>query len=110
MENKRPGVGVAVMILNHEGHVLLGKRHDDPEKADSAMHGEGTWTLPGGKLDFGEALEDGAAREALEECGIKVNKMDFVSLGNEIVKTPVFGDISLVGCLIVTGISPMHAF
>jgi len=85
MNEKKPGVGVAVMILNNDGHVLLGKRHDDPEKAGSELHGEGTWTLPGGKLEFGESLEDGAAREALEECGIKINNMNFVSLGNEII-------------------------
>ncbi len=53
------GVGVGVALVR-DGKVLLGHRHDDPEKADSLLHGEGTWTVPGGKLDFGETLEDGA--------------------------------------------------
>ena len=84
MKKIGPGVGVGVMILKH-GKVLLGKRHDDPEKADSLLHGEGTWTIPGGKLDFGEGLEEAAKREALEETGIKTKKLELISVSNEIV-------------------------
>jgi len=65
VENKKVGVGFGVMFLK-DSKVLLGKRHDDPEKADSELHGEGTWTMPGGKLHFGEAFEDGAWREVKE--------------------------------------------
>jgi len=46
--NKKPGVGVGVIILK-DSKVLLGKRHSDARKADSELHREGTWTLPGGK-------------------------------------------------------------
>ena len=59
---KKVGVGFGVMLMK-EGKVLLGKRHVDPEKADSELHGEGTWTMPGGKLEYGESFEDGAKRE-----------------------------------------------
>jgi 8-oxo-dGTP diphosphatase len=81
---KRVGVGFGTILLRN-GKILLGKRHDDPEKADSEMHGEGTWTIPGGKLDFGEGLEEGAYRETLEETGIKLNKekIKLVSLSND---------------------------
>ena len=82
--NKMPGVGVGVMILNERGEVLLGRRHEDPGKADSQLHGEGTWTMPGGKLDFGESVFQGAAREVLEETGMKVNGLELFSVGNEI--------------------------
>ncbi|MCX6724064.1 MAG: NUDIX domain-containing protein [Candidatus Staskawiczbacteria bacterium] len=73
MEEK-PKVGVGVMILNNRGEVLLGKRIDDPIKASSDLHGEGCWTMPGGKLEFQETLIDGAIREVLEETGIKLDK------------------------------------
>ena len=78
------GVGFGTILLK-DGKILLGRRHEDPEKADSEMHGEGTWTIPGGKLDFGEGLEDGAYRETLEETGIKLNKekIKLISLSND---------------------------
>jgi len=86
MENmeKRPGVGVAVMIIR-DGKVLLGKRHDDPEKAGSLLHGEGTWTLPGGKLDFHEKPTEGIIRECVEETGVRIKNPSLISVGNEIV-------------------------
>jgi len=76
-------VGVGVMILK-DNKVLLGKRHEDPEKADSELHGEGKWTLPGGKIDFEEKIEDCARREVLEETGLKINKIKLVSVTNDI--------------------------
>jgi 8-oxo-dGTP diphosphatase len=79
---KRPGVGFGVMVIK-DGKVLLGKRNDDPAKASSLMHGEGTWTMPGGKLDFGETLVEGARRELLEETGISANSLRFVSLTDD---------------------------
>lgn len=80
------GVGFGVMLLRNK-KVLLGKRHDDPKKADSKLHGEGTWTMPGGKLDFGESFEDAAIREVKEETGIKINSrnLKLISLTNDIV-------------------------
>ncbi len=75
MEEKlRPKVGVGIMILNNNGEVLLGKRHDDAEKASSDLHGEGTWTMPGGKLDFHETLIEGVIREVAEEIGVDIPK------------------------------------
>jgi len=74
------------MILKNN-KVLLGKRHDDPEKASSELHGEGTWTMPGGKLDFQEKLEDAAEREVFEETGIRIdkNKIKIISVTDDIV-------------------------
>jgi ADP-ribose pyrophosphatase YjhB (NUDIX family) len=89
--NKKPRVGIGVLILKN-GKVLLGKRHEDPQKANSLLHGEGTWTLPGGKLDFKENLQDCAYREVLEETGIKINKegIKIISVTNDIVKDAHF--------------------
>lgn len=86
MSKKTPGVGFGVMLLK-DNKILLGHRHIDPKKADSALHGEGTWTLPGGKLDFGENFEDAAAREVMEETGINIekNKLELISLTNNVV-------------------------
>jgi 8-oxo-dGTP diphosphatase len=90
----KPGIGFGVMILK-DGKILLGKRHEDPEKASSALHGEGTWTMPGGKLHFKESFEQGAVREVLEETGIKLKSVKVISLSNEIVEDAHFVTIGL---------------
>ncbi|MBW2981902.1 NUDIX domain-containing protein [Candidatus Woesearchaeota archaeon] len=86
MSSTKVGVGVGIMILD-KGRILLGKRHDDPKKADSALHGEGTWTMPGGKLDFGETPDEGARREAEEETSLNIDKekLKLISVTNEVV-------------------------
>jgi len=84
--DQRPRVGIGAMILNKKGQVLLGHRNDDPIKASSDLHGEGCWTMPGGKLDFGETLLDGACREVFEETNIRVDKSKtkLISLTDEV--------------------------
>lgn len=69
---KKVGTGFGVMILNSERKLLLGRRHEDPNKADSAFRVSDVWTMPGGKLEFGESFEEGAVREVLEETGMKL--------------------------------------
>jgi len=79
---KKVGVGFGVMILKG-GKILLGKRHSDPDKADSELHGEGTWTMPGGKLEYEESFEDGATREVLEETSLQLNGVKVICVNND---------------------------
>jgi 8-oxo-dGTP diphosphatase len=71
----RPQVGLAV-IVEREGRVLLLKR--------TGAHGEGTWAPPGGHLEFGETLEECAARETLEETGVVIGDVDFLAITNDL--------------------------
>ena len=80
---KRPSVGVGIMVLKNS-KVLLGKRHSDPEKADSELKGEGTWTMPGGKVDFKETVREAAKRELFEETGIKGDALELFSVTDDI--------------------------
>lgn len=94
-EYKKLGVGFGVILLKNK-KVLLGLRHSDPQKADSELHGEGTWTLPGGKLEFGEEFEQGAKREVMEETGIKLNSVKIISVQNDKVHDAHFVTIGML--------------
>ena len=56
---------VAATIPEDDGRVLLTRRTIQPSR--------GKWTFPGGFLDWGERVEDGAMRETWEETGLKVD-------------------------------------
>jgi mutator protein MutT len=81
-KKKKVGAGFGVIILNKKGQVLLGKRHPDPDKADSAFRSAGEWSLPGGKLDWGENFEEGARREVKEETGLDIDEPELISVHN----------------------------
>jgi 8-oxo-dGTP diphosphatase len=65
-----PMVGAAAVVIDDGGRILLVKRGRPPSA--------GTWGLPGGLLDLGERLADGAYREVLEETGIESEIRDVV--------------------------------
>lgn len=87
------GIGICI-ILSKNGKILLGKRNDDPEKAGSLFHGEGTWTLPGGKIEFGESFEKAAKRELAEETGIMGKEMNVIGVTNDLVPDAHFATIA----------------
>lgn len=73
--NQEPKVGTAI-IITRDNKVLLMKR--------KGPHGTGTWSTPGGHLDFGEAPEQCAAREAKEEVGLEVGELQFQAVTNDL--------------------------
>ena len=73
MESPKVGVGVIVIKDNK---VLFQKR--------LGSHGEGTWSFPGGHLEFNESLEECAKRETLEEFGITIKNLRFATITNDL--------------------------
>ena len=71
---KIPLVGVGVIVIK-ESKLLLLKR--------ATSHGVGTWSTPGGHLEFGESLEQCAIRETEEETGVKVTNPRFHGVTND---------------------------
>lgn len=94
-ERKRVGAGIGVILIR-SGKILLGKRHSDPNKADSAFKSAGEWCLPGGKLDWGESLEKAALREVKEETGITIKNPEVISVHNFKNKHAHFVTVGLV--------------
>ncbi|HEY0592791.1 MAG TPA: NUDIX hydrolase [Thermoanaerobaculia bacterium] len=77
-DHPRPAVTTDVALFRHGRsgwEILLVKRGRDPFK--------GRWALPGGFVDENESLEEAAARELQEECGIDgVELWQFRAFGN----------------------------
>ena len=94
-EKPKIGVGFGVMLLKNR-KILLGKRHEDPDKADSVFKYSNVWTMPGGKLDYGESFEEGAKREVMEETGIKLNNTKIICVNEDKNKHAHFITIGLL--------------
>jgi 8-oxo-dGTP diphosphatase len=73
--SKRPSIGVGVIVRKGD-QVLLLKRQN--------AHGDGTWSMPGGHLEYGEAPQDCALRETLEETGVMITDVAFRTITNDI--------------------------
>jgi 8-oxo-dGTP diphosphatase len=75
MDEKRPKVGLGICVVR-AGKVLLGQRLN--------AHGDGTWCFPGGHVEFGESFEDCAKREVLEETGLTIKNIRFITATNDV--------------------------
>jgi 8-oxo-dGTP diphosphatase len=97
MEKKRVGAGFGVMVLRDD-KLLLGRRHEDPDKADSVFRAANVWTMPGGKLEFGESFEEGAKRELKEETGldVKIDDLEVLCLNNDMNEHAHFLTVGLI--------------
>lgn len=76
MDQPRVGVGV---VVRRGSDVLLMRRKN--------VHGDGTWSTPGGHLDAGESPEDCGVREVLEETGVEVQGVRFLGVTNDVFET-----------------------
>ncbi len=68
------------MVFNEAGDILLIKRGKAPHY--------GRWMVPGGRLEWGETLEQATIREVREETGIDIEIDSFV----EIIEAIIPGD------------------
>jgi mutator protein MutT len=55
-----------------EGKILLEKRRNDP--------GRGKWSIPGGKVELGEKIEQTVVREVKEETGLLVTRPELLGV------------------------------
>jgi len=67
----KPVVSVRLIIKNTDGKVLILQR---PENS----HGEGGWCLPGGKVDFGDTVEETVVKELKEETTLECTSARFL--------------------------------
>lgn len=60
---------VTIMLVEHEGQLLLGRQPRFPEGFYSAL---------AGFVEPGETIEEAVAREVMEEAGVRVKNVDYV--------------------------------
>ena len=86
MSEAQTKLGTCAVIFDDTGRVVLEKRSDC-----------GWWCLPGGKLDAGEKLAQGAVREAREETGLDIEITGFLGTFSDprrrTVRYPDNGDL-----------------
>lgn len=68
-----PSTCVAAFIIDGAGRVLLGERVQNLVPC-----------LPGGKVDWGESVQAGVAREVLEETGLVVEPVKLVGFTDDL--------------------------
>ncbi|MBY5363037.1 NUDIX domain-containing protein [Rhizobium leguminosarum] len=72
-----PGLGVGLVILR-DARILLYKRMRPPEA--------GYWNIVGGKVDHMEPAETAARREAEEETGLTIGRIERLCMSEQIIK------------------------
>lgn len=73
---KIPQVGVGVFVFNEKNEFLVAQRRNS--------HGAGEWSLPGGHLEFNENFEECCKREVMEEVGVEIDTIQFVTAFNNL--------------------------
>lgn len=71
MMRKQISIGVGAVVFRG-GDVLIIRRGKPPF--------EGRWSIPGGGLDYGEALEDAVRREVREETGVEIDIIGLIDV------------------------------
>lgn len=71
-----PQVGVGIFIFDPKGRILVGKR--------LSRIGRGYYSLPGGKVDWGETVRSAALREAFEETDLVIQDLEQIGYEDEI--------------------------
>ena len=70
-------------MVIEDGRALLIRRGAEPLR--------GQWSIPGGTLELGESLQEGVARELLEETGLHVQVLDLIEVFDRIYVEPALG-------------------
>jgi len=71
----RPKVGVSIVLVKDD-QVLMGKR--------KGSHGAGTYSFPGGHIEFGEEFEQAVLKELREETSLSAENLTKVTWTNDI--------------------------
>ncbi|MBF9234986.1 NUDIX hydrolase [Microvirga alba] len=64
-------VPAVIAVIVHEGQTLLVRRANPPDA--------GLWGFPGGKIEYGETVEEAALRELFEETAVEADAQGVIT-------------------------------
>jgi 8-oxo-dGTP diphosphatase len=73
-----PIVGVGAVIWNNRDEIVLIRRGQGPR--------QGEWSIPGGKLEWGESVRHAVLREVREETGLTVEISSLIDIVDSITR------------------------
>jgi 8-oxo-dGTP diphosphatase len=92
---RRPLVAVGAVAIRDDGALLLVRRGKAPAL--------GRWSLPGGRVEWGEPLSDALRREVVEETGLAVAPGELAGLVERIYPDQGFHYVIVDYHVTVTG-------
>ena len=73
-----PIAGVGAVIWNESNEIVLIRRGQEPRR--------GEWSIPGGKLEWGESVKQAVLREVREETGLTVDIIGLIEAVDSITR------------------------
>jgi 8-oxo-dGTP diphosphatase len=75
---QKPVVAVGAVIWNERGEIVLIRRGQEPRL--------GEWSIPGGRLEWGESVREAILREVREETGLEVEIVGLIDVVDSVTR------------------------
>jgi 8-oxo-dGTP diphosphatase len=85
-DNPKPTPAVGIVCFNDAGEVLLIQRGTPPRL--------GEWSIPGGRLEWGETTKAAALRELREETGVEAELLGLIDVVDGIFTSRTSGNVT----------------
>ena len=79
-DHKQPSLAADCVVFDPQGRLLLIRRKNPPF--------QGRYALPGGFVEYGETTEQAAARELMEETGLRASALDLIGVYSDPARDP----------------------
>jgi 8-oxo-dGTP diphosphatase len=80
---QRPVLGVGAVIWNDAGEIVLIRRGQEPRR--------GEWSIPGGRVEWGETIQEAVVREVREETGLEIEVLGLIEIVDSLARMPEAG-------------------